>query len=945
MQPLEKVVTGASDWRSEEEKEKSYLRTASMSLFKTWIPEHPEASAERELVSGLWRQAVAHRGRVTFVSTLSTGVDDIMVQEYHDQALSMQELLVGREGTEAFLDPRNALRVVRRKYGMMTLITRMTGTMEHRNIVAITVARGTEPREFLEFSRLISARIVDTAAEEEQTFRKAFQRGQFPNIEVLFHSDIVGRRIAVPWEVKHAYALAGRAARQPGADPPAAARRVAQSFSERLSAKALRQLALHAREMTLELDLVGVDPALMLLESAREDRLLVATRSLFDEYQEARREATHQRALNQPAVTPENLQETADFLADAEAAAGPGAEDDMLRMARALDRIRTIRGREFFGRISMVSGDVDFESAARAGAGFDAVERTLATLDPLEGLKGARKIVEPFFRARALATACATLVALDRMEDALAAGRETFAAARQCQGGDVGAAYAVALQALLGARDDTEAAVCLQEAIQQAHGIKDLDERVSGLMRVVSSLMEAGPLPLAVKSHLSRQILGKDVHFWGKPNINSPLVEAVLSLLPGTDDDTLIFLQKVVAHPKVEVRCSVIRTMPLADSPTLRNTLLSHLKDKDPAVRMEVMERIGWAADRTMSLYMVNHARHAQEISATKEEKRSLALNLARLDGERHLAIYNMFLGHLATEGPGLTDKAKPFKDDTEWQLAALEVLYHLNSRGARRLVFTAAEKARKRKLPLAEITSRCWTAVKSRPYGDPTLPRSPHDPSWTEEDRFDLEEVLARTVPVPEVPEDETPAEPEPVVETPTAARAVASTFVPQKQGLFSKLKRKLFGGEETEDDAPPPRRRAEGRTGDPQEVVEPALETGPVDEPNETASTAAGRPLGPPPAALRFEGCLHEGGAARSGPTAFTFALYVTDDATTPVWQEALPEVAVQQGNFTVHLGMQARLPSPMPAVIWLGVGVDGQREMNPRTRLSRARSVVQG
>ena len=214
---LEKVVTGASDWRSEEEKEKSHLRTASMSLFKTWIPEHPEASAERDQVMGLWRQALAHRGRVTFVSTLSTGVDDIMVHEYHDQGLSMQELLVQREGTEAFLDPRNALRVVRRKYGMMTLITRMTGTMEHRNIVAISMQRDIEPRELVEFSKLLASRITDTAAEEEQVFRKAFSRGQFPHVEVLFHSDIVGRRLPVPWEVKQVYALAGRAARTPGA--------------------------------------------------------------------------------------------------------------------------------------------------------------------------------------------------------------------------------------------------------------------------------------------------------------------------------------------------------------------------------------------------------------------------------------------------------------------------------------------------------------------------------------------------------------------------------------------------------------------------------------------------------------------------------------------------------------------------------------------------------
>ena len=39
-------------------------------------------------------------------------------------------------------------------------------------------------------------------------------------------------------------------------------------------------------------------------------------------------------------------------------------------------------------------------------------------------------------------------------------------------------------------------------------------------------------------------------------------------------------------------------------------------------------------------------------------------LNLARLEGERHVAIYNAMLGKLATEGPTLTDKVKPFKDE-----------------------------------------------------------------------------------------------------------------------------------------------------------------------------------------------------------------------------------------------------------------------------------------
>jgi hypothetical protein len=348
-----------------------------------------------------------------------------------------------------------------------------------------------------------------------------------------------------------------------------------------------------------------------------------------------------------------------------------------------------------------------------------------------------------------------------------------------------------------------------------------------------------------------------------------------------------------------------------------------------------------------MNVYLVTHARHAQELASTREEKRSLALNLARLDGERHLALYNMFLGHLWTEAPGLSDKAKAFKDDPDWQLAALEVLYHLNGRNARRLIFTAAEKAKKRKSPLAEVAARCWTAVKSRPYGDPTLPRSPHDPSWTEEDRFDLEAVLARVVPVPDEPEDTHPAaEPEKPAEAPSAARPVASTFVPPKEGLFSKLKRKLFGGDDDEDELSTAPTTRLGREADAPPVTDEndtAETAGPPAAP--IASPAPRTPVGPPPAALRFEGCLHEGGSALTGATRLAFALYDAEDATKPLWEEAHAEVPVRQGNFAVNLGLEHRLPSPLPNVVWLGVGVSGQREMTPRTRLTRARSVVQG
>ena len=111
-------------------------------------------------------------------------------------------------------------------------------------------------------------------------------------------------------------------------------------------------------------------------------------------------------------------------------------------------------------------------------------------------------------------------------------------------------------------------------------------------MRLCSTLMEAGALPPAVKRSLSRSIIGNDINFWGKPVVKSALVEVILALLSGVDDDTLIFLQKVVVHPDDSIRRSVLRTLPLGENEHIRNMLVSHLKDDTPEVRIEVLDRI-----------------------------------------------------------------------------------------------------------------------------------------------------------------------------------------------------------------------------------------------------------------------------------------------------------------------------------------------------------------
>ena len=154
-------------------KTKSLLRKACISLFKTWIPDHPEASIARGEVSAQYRDALSEFSeQVTFVSLLSFGSEDMYCHDFLQTPLSMQELLVQREGTDAFLDPKTALRVVRRKFGMMTLIARMASTLEQRNIISIRVTAKADEAELLNFAKVMNVRVEGTASEEEIEFRR-----------------------------------------------------------------------------------------------------------------------------------------------------------------------------------------------------------------------------------------------------------------------------------------------------------------------------------------------------------------------------------------------------------------------------------------------------------------------------------------------------------------------------------------------------------------------------------------------------------------------------------------------------------------------------------------------------------------------------------------------------------------------------------------------------
>ncbi len=940
--------TGAADWRSETEKRKSVLRKACIALFKIWIPDHPEAAMARGEVWSLFREALeGWADQITFVSRLSTGVEDIHIYDFIQyQSLSMQDLLVQREGTDAFLDPKNALRVVRRKFGMMTLVARMAGTFEQRNCNAITLRFGMDEPELLTFSKMMTARVEGTAAEEEQVFKRRLRKQKCPHVDLLYHSEVIGRRMPVGWTIKRLYTHLHRAAKKRRPDPDAL-----EGFAEGnvgpLGARHLRQLAMYAPDFAEDLDLEGLDPGDVFIQAADERLMLSATRSLFDDFRELKAERSHAAALDAGDSIHDGALEAevadaaeGDFLAETDE---EDEDDEFLRIAQALERVREARGPDFFRRISMVSGNLNFVDAA-LGSGLEGVESEVAELDPLEGLAKARAVTEPYYRARALGAAVPALVEAEKLTEAREAAAEALEAARKCVAEDGVLAYAAAVNAALAAGHHAVGSAAVREALGRAHAVKDPEERAASLMRVISTLMESGPLPAEVRSSLSAAILGDDVHFWDKKAVQSPLVEAILALLSGLDDDTIIFLRKVVSHPDVAVRRSVLRTVPFAESKPLRDMLVGHLKDPEPTVRAEVIERIGTSGDRKLVLYLVNHFRQGE--ARTLEEKRTLALAMARMDPARFLPHFNAMLGGLATKDDRFTDIQKPLKDDGDWQLAGLEVLYHLKDRDAKRLLFNAATKGRGVMKGLAE---RLWPIARREPYGEPALPRSPHDPDWTEADAFDLiafvearEEESKSQAPEPAAPE----AEPE---------REEASTGEPARVGLFGRLKR-LFGKTGAPEGAPPPPATGAPSAAPPERDDAPSA--GPADapadtpeaaEPSEPAAPALEWPLpepeGPPRAVLRFGGTLAPTGdaPAPAGEVPMVFSLYRAADAPRPIWRQETP-VAVKDGQFEVVLGAadDARLPG-LPETVWLGIEVDGAAL--GRAPVSRRRRVVQG
>ena len=159
------------------------------------------------------------------------------------------------------------------------------------------------------------------------------------------------------------------------------------------------------------MDANGLDPFPIIAKAADERRMLTATRNIFDEFQAMRRqrrkehveELTSEPEPHAPEAedentadgeganldaSPEGLESPPAVEVDAEDDFVADAEDDsegnseFLLLAQALDRIRSVLGKAFFHRISMVSGDVNFIDAAMAGVGEE--QGISSAIDPIE---------------------------------------------------------------------------------------------------------------------------------------------------------------------------------------------------------------------------------------------------------------------------------------------------------------------------------------------------------------------------------------------------------------------------------------------------------------------------------------------------------------------------------------------------------------------------------
>lgn len=92
--------------------------------------------------------------------------------------------------------------------------------------------------------------------------------------------------------------------------------------------------------------------------------------------------------------------------------------------------------------------------------------------------------------------------------------------------------------------------------------------------------------------------------------------------------------------------------------------------------------------------------------------------------------------------------------------------------------------------------------------------------------------------------------------------------------------------------------------------------------------------------PTTLSYQGVLTDSGGTKvDGSYTITFSIYDVISGGTALWSETQP-VPVNSGLFTVELGAVTTFPSHLfDQPLWLGIDVNGDGEMSPRTALTAA------
>ena len=91
--------------------------------------------------------------------------------------------------------------------------------------------------------------------------------------------------------------------------------------------------------------------------------------------------------------------------------------------------------------------------------------------------------------------------------------------------------------------------------------------------------------------------------------------------------------------------------------------------------------------------------------------------------------------------------------------------------------------------------------------------------------------------------------------------------------------------------------------------------------------------------PRILNYQGKLTDSrGLGVNDTFDITFRIFISDTATTPLWQETIPEVVIQKGMFSVQLGEVSSFPDSLDfsRQYWVEVAVEDE-VMSPRKKLS--------